>query len=417
MEKMDYKQFDTVDGRTLLVFMYGMGSQEFEVPFDVTDFRSGNVMINATKMVKLFPGKTIGHFMANDSTKEYIQALEHVTGIPTSLLIRVEKGNYADERQQGTWMHRNLAIKFAKWLDPYFGIWCNNINLFIISEGLFGGVSGTGKTGYYGNDPNYVMVDDKDILVERYVDSESNINLPIPIDVTNFENNHLRVYVTDLVKMYPNKRINDFLSGKSTGRLIRALMDVTGLPQDKICSVVQGGDPRMQGTWMHQLLAMELAQWLDPYFGVWCSEKILEVIEKGMATVYPKEFQRYYNTINTITAENLALRNKLDSYQSMVDFCNLCLTSSDNLYTSTEMVRILNTQGRIPSAAALHKYLIDHGFAFKVKGGIALKLPYSKLNLTKSVVDIINNPNGGNSVYRRNKWTENGMYFLKMILL
>ena len=93
----------------------------------ITDFENGNpTMINATKMLWCFPEKGrnngINHFLRNQSTQDYINALSTDIGIPVSDILKVKKGNAPDS---GTWMHEDLAIEFARWLNPNFAIWCN----------------------------------------------------------------------------------------------------------------------------------------------------------------------------------------------------------------------------------------------------------------------------------------------------
>ena len=97
-----------------------------DIPF-VTDFKSGDpTIVNATKMLWCFPEKGrnngISHFLSNQSTQDYINALSRVTGIPASELLKVKPGNAP---VSGTWMHEDLAMEFARWLNPEFAMWCN----------------------------------------------------------------------------------------------------------------------------------------------------------------------------------------------------------------------------------------------------------------------------------------------------
>ena len=85
--------------------------------------RSGT-MINATEMAKAFPGKLIADWNRLKSTKEFLNALSSVMGIPISQLIISRKGN-TSLYDQGTWMHEDVAIEFARWLNPMFAVWCN----------------------------------------------------------------------------------------------------------------------------------------------------------------------------------------------------------------------------------------------------------------------------------------------------
>lgn len=58
-----------------------------------------------------------------DSSKAYLKALSSVLKINTDdLVLVVQGGNSGD---QGTWAHPLVAIQFARWVSPEFGIWCN----------------------------------------------------------------------------------------------------------------------------------------------------------------------------------------------------------------------------------------------------------------------------------------------------
>ena len=85
-------------------------------------FISGeNVMINATQMAKPF-GKEAKHWLLNQSTRDFIQALSEVRNLTSADLVKVTKGGI----EQGTWMHEDVALEFARWLNPAFAIWCND---------------------------------------------------------------------------------------------------------------------------------------------------------------------------------------------------------------------------------------------------------------------------------------------------
>lgn len=85
-------------------------------------FRKGDsVMVNATEMAKPF-GKLVGDWLRLKSTNEFINALSTDMQIPISELIQAVKGGAGE---QGTWLHEDAAIEFARWLSPAFAIWCN----------------------------------------------------------------------------------------------------------------------------------------------------------------------------------------------------------------------------------------------------------------------------------------------------
>lgn len=76
--------------------------------------------VNATDMAKKYKKRPVD-FLRLDATKAFIDALEsevclqHNTDFQS---VKVIKGKYSDKREQGTWMHKTLALKFAAWLEP-----------------------------------------------------------------------------------------------------------------------------------------------------------------------------------------------------------------------------------------------------------------------------------------------------------
>lgn len=89
---------------------------------DIT-FLSGNgdVMVNATEMAKTF-GKQPSDWTKTKSSQEFIDSLSAVRNILRTDLMRVIQGG----SMQGTWMHEDVAMEFARWLSPTFAIWCND---------------------------------------------------------------------------------------------------------------------------------------------------------------------------------------------------------------------------------------------------------------------------------------------------
>lgn len=110
-----------------------------EVEFDLLN---DNVMVNATEMAKIF-GRRLDLFLKTEPTKLFINALKNVSTGVNSPKNNIDLSQKSDEftpigvnsptfnasniiqarGQNGTWMHRVLAIKFAAWLDPNFEVW------------------------------------------------------------------------------------------------------------------------------------------------------------------------------------------------------------------------------------------------------------------------------------------------------
>lgn len=86
---------------------------------------------NATEVAERF-GKRIQNWLDNQETKDYLAALtayraEHNHSKESDLnrrnsgdLIKTKRG-----KAGGTWLHPDLAVPFARWLDVRFGVWCD----------------------------------------------------------------------------------------------------------------------------------------------------------------------------------------------------------------------------------------------------------------------------------------------------
>lgn len=85
-------------------------------------FENGNnVMINATQMARPF-GKQPIFWLNNQSTTDYLNELSKLRNLSLADLVQVTKGG----NNAGTWMHEDVALEFARWLNPAFAIWCND---------------------------------------------------------------------------------------------------------------------------------------------------------------------------------------------------------------------------------------------------------------------------------------------------
>lgn len=94
-------------------------------------FETGeNIMVNATEMAKPF-GKKAKDWYRTEAAREFIDAVSVGKKIPTSDLVQIRQRG----KNSGTWMHRDVAIEFARWLNPLFAIWCNDRIFELVNEG------------------------------------------------------------------------------------------------------------------------------------------------------------------------------------------------------------------------------------------------------------------------------------------
>jgi phage antirepressor YoqD-like protein len=99
-------------------------------------FQTGNsnVMVNATEMAKPF-SKRPAKWLELPSTQEFIKILSSIRKSDTSVIQTVMG---SPENGGGTWMHRDAAIEFARWLSPAFAIWCNDRIMELMETGHTG---------------------------------------------------------------------------------------------------------------------------------------------------------------------------------------------------------------------------------------------------------------------------------------
>jgi len=76
--------------------------------------------VNATAMCRA-GGRRWNHYVTNDRTAEYLQALSGSAGIPADLLV-ASIGN-GPNHLRGTWIHPRLAVDLARWISPAFAVW------------------------------------------------------------------------------------------------------------------------------------------------------------------------------------------------------------------------------------------------------------------------------------------------------
>lgn len=122
------------DDQIVKVFERGSGDK-FPVTFTLKD---GTLMVNATEMGKAF-GETKKpiFFLRAKGTREYINELKRSAdynfGGNKDPYITIKGGK--DVKNQGTWMHEKLALKYASWIAPKFELWVYNNIIELIKTG------------------------------------------------------------------------------------------------------------------------------------------------------------------------------------------------------------------------------------------------------------------------------------------
>ena len=73
-----------------------------------------------------------------------------------------------------------------------------------------------------------------------------------------------------------SKMLGHYLENQATKAYLKEVSADIGIPITEIVQVIKGGDPQLQGTWVHPDVAIHLAQWCSPKFAVQVNKFIRE---------------------------------------------------------------------------------------------------------------------------------------------
>ena len=109
----------------------------------------------------------------------------------------------------------------------------------------------------------------------------------------DFGDGNEMVNATEMRKVFPNRRMNDFLRLKQTKEFIELLEAQDGNSRlgdkQRVLRIIRGGnDPSLRGTWMNETLALRFAAWLNPKFELWVYGKIKELLLTGKTELNSK---------------------------------------------------------------------------------------------------------------------------------
>ncbi len=104
------------------------------------------------------------------------------------------------------------------------------------------------------------------------------------------------------------KRWGNYAQLDRTQDYIAALAPVTGIPAtgiDGLIQVRQGGQPHLQGTWIHPRLAIDLARWISAPFAVWMDGWLLEEMAHATQPAQPRARRRTTRAQQARTEEEI----------------------------------------------------------------------------------------------------------------
>ncbi len=240
----------------------------------------------------------------------------------------------------------------------------------------------------------------------------------------------LFVNATEMAKSF-GKRTSDWMQNQSSKEFISALTDVRkSVSADfQAIRVVKGGAPNLQGTWMHEDVALEFARWLSPAFAIWCNDRIKELLQIGFTATQPTIEQLVENPDliikvasklkmlrqqNTEQQKQIAIQNRqIDSLttevvelQKKTDYIEVILSSKETV----TITQIAQDYGM--SAKAFNKVLADLKIQRKVNKQWILYTPYLNMGFVHSKTIQITHHNGTIGTVQHTEWRQKGRLFL-----
>ena len=105
----------------------------------------------------------------------------------------------------------------------------------------------------------------------------------------------------------------DYYRLKTTKAFLEALEADMGIPITGLVQVVQGGQPELQGTWVHPQVAIHLAQWLRPEFAVQVTKWVFEWMSGQVASRagIPDHIRRYTMNQHRVPPTHFSMLNQM----------------------------------------------------------------------------------------------------------
>ncbi len=108
-----------------------------------------------------------------------------------------------------------------------------------------------------------------------------------------------------------NKQFSHYHALKSTKDFIEELKKQTGMPETQLVHIISGGNPQLQGTWVHPYIAINLAQWLSAKFAVKVSQWVTEWQQGKAKAVMPIHIERYLMNRAKVPYTHFSMLNEL----------------------------------------------------------------------------------------------------------
>jgi len=247
------------------------------------------LIMNATQMCGA-AGKLFENYRRLASTEQFLKELSSDIGIPISDLYEKTKGGR--DTSQDTWVDWRVALHLAQWLSPAVQVqvtkWIGELRIAtatVIDDLQAAVVDVPPAIVVVDAPPAIALNNDSPVIVAVAAPPAIALNgvyKPLVLNGITIEVNpeSFMVNATQMCKA-AGKLFGDYRRQKSTNDYLKALSSVMGIPITELVVINQGGNPELQGTWVHRRVALHLAQFISPVFAAHVTGWIEQLFTTG----------------------------------------------------------------------------------------------------------------------------------------
>lgn len=198
-------------------------------------------------------------------------------------------------------------------------------------------------------------------------------------DITFSSGNGVMVNATEMARAF-DKRPIDYLRLPTTIELVNAIVRKSHISESQLIITKQGSSINGGGTWLHEDVALDFAQWLSVDFRLWCNDRIKELLKHGMTATQPTLEQIVNNPDLVIELavklkeeraekeklqqEGKELHARLAEQAPKVAFANAIEASKSSCLIG-ELAKIITQNGYEIGQNRLFKWLRNNGYLGK----------------------------------------------------
>lgn len=232
------------------------------------------------------------------------------------------------------------------------------------------------------------------------------------------------VNATEMSK-YFGKLPNEYLRLPSAKELIGAIAGKSRISENQLVIVKRGSSENGGGTWLHETVALDFAQWLSVDFKLWCNDRIKELLTVGM-TATPQTIEDMLTNPDLLiqmATQLKDLRAANDQKNTALLELNKSLTKvmpkvayyDEVICSTTTITPNLLAQELGLSAIAFNRALRDKGILYRQGSKWLLVSSLRNKGYTDNVTHTFTRSNGEKGTDIQMRWTEKGREFIHQL--